>query len=526
MAIDYSKMYAKYGKTKAPPTPTPSSVDTEEVDSQSQPKGIFGHVEQAQQPKGPTWWDSVKNTVGTATSAVGNFGVGVEKGIMDIPREVASLGSDIGLRGAAAIKPGVSYEQLKTAAQNQGGMAANLLAGQTKGTEQTGFTKPQGTAQELGYNAEKIGEFFVPVGGAGKALATGEKLLTKGEKVLSTGEKLAGFGKKAAQLGKKSVSEALEFGARTALQEGKADEKTVNAAMIGAAMPVVGAGLGLIKGQLPKWSQALEEVNLRLTPQQRRTMGDKIGDVTKFLSDKKVIGTANKRLEKVDKLYQEIEPKLETFLNSAEVKARPVDKAKVLDDLESLKANYQDRIDTDVIEGQIDKIKNQLEAKQADKISHASLNKLKRSAYDSAYNEAGNKVLDDVMHDVGDTLRKNVESGTEGLKLGGKSIGEFNKEYGTILNARKLLKTAASRKDVGFLTKLISSFAGGSVGTAIGGPLGTAIGASMAPGIAETVAGTAPRSVLAAGLKKVAESKTPAALATIAKGITSQVTQQ
>ena len=468
--------------------------------------------------------NGVFSFLGKAGKAIGGVGVGVAKSVIKLPQQAASLGADIGLRAAAAVRPDATYEQLKEATKN---------SDIAKGVERPEWTKAQNSAEKVGETVGDIAQFFIPVGGAvkaagsvGKAVegvkAAGavEKAVVGAEKVVegvSEAQKALGFGKKLA-------SEAFEQGARTAIQEGKADESAVVAAGIGAMMPVLGAGLGLAKNQLPAWSKKLEEVNLRLTPQQRRQFTDKIDDVTEYMSKNKIIGTAEKRLSKVTERYETMEPQLEKFLKETAAD-RMVPKEGLMNQLEVLKKGYQDRVDTELIEGQIDRIINTIKTKQPKDIKALSLNKLKRSAYDSAYNEAGNKVLDDVMHDVGDVFRKNIEDVTDGLQIAGKDIAGFNQEYSTLINARKLLRTAASRKDVGFLSKLVSTLVGGGLGTAAAGPFGTAVGAAVAAPAAEVLAGTLPRSALAAGLRTLGEKSPSKTINPFVQGVTSQILQ-
>lgn len=470
------------------------------------------HNPQSSQPAQDQAGGGVGGFLEKTGKTIGEVGQGFAKGVASLPSEAASLGKDIEERVEGAVRPDITYEELKKRHE-----ATGIGQGIEKTTEQFA---PKTAAEKFGFGAEKIAEFFVPVGAAEKLATKGAELALGGEKAVGTAEKLASFGKKALDLGRKSASEAFEMGARTALQEGKADERSVVAAGVGAAMPVIGKTFGLAKGQLPKLSQKLEEINLRLTPAQRRQFTNKIDDVTKYLSENKVVGTAPRRLEKITEKYEAMEPQLDKFLKET-AKDRSVPKADLLGELEGLKSKYQDRVDSDLIEGQIDRVIDTIKRKQSDQIPVLNLNKLKRSAYDSAYNEAGNKVLDDTMHEVGDVLRSNIEKSTEGLSIGKKSIADFNKEYSTLINARKLLKAATSRKDVGFLSKVLSTLIGGSIGS-VGGPMGSAIGAALAPSVTEVAAGTLPRSAVAAGLQKASQASIPEAVKTGAKALMSQ----
>ena len=81
-------------------------------------------------------------------------------------------------------------------------------------------------------------------------------------------------------------------------------------------------------------------------------------------------------------------------------------------------------------------------------------------------------------HFLGDVYRKAIEKGTEGMTIGGKSIAEFNKAYGTIINARRLLKIAQSRNQLSLSGRVLSYLLGGRTIEALGGG-----------GIAETIGG-------------------------------------
>lgn len=492
---------ALFGKTAAA-TPTAASQEPSNpfakpaatAAPEKKPTGTMAYLGQANKPK-RNWFDSM-------SKAIGEFGTGVAKSFMKLPTEAAELGSELGLRGAAAMR-GVSYEKLKSAAQGDAG----VLGGLQKGAEKADWLKSKTGAEKAGEAVGDIGQFFIPVAGAEKTAATAAKFGKYGEqfaKALGMGEKGTKLISAAGKLGVKSVAEGMEAGARLAMQQGKVDQETVNMAMMGAAMPVIGEGLGLLKPQLGKWARELEKVNLRLTPAQKRTFADKIDDVSSYLVENGITGTAPKRLEKVVERYEAMEPKLQEFLTKTAAD-RSVSTQDMIAKLKNIKSAYQNRVDTDVIEGQIDRVIKNLTAKQGEAIPVVNLNSLKRSAYSSAYNEAGNKVLDDVMHDVGDVMRKSIEDATTGLQIEGRGINEFNKEYGTLIDARKLLQTAASRKDVGFLSKLVSSLVGHTVG-GFAGPVGGAVGAAIAPGMAEVIAGTAPRSFVASGLESASKA--------------------
>lgn len=250
------------------------------------------------------------------------------------------------------------------------------------------------------------------------------------------------------------------------------------------------------------FSRGLEEASLRLTPVQKQNLGKKLNQITDFIGEKKLTGNAAERFAKVEKLADDTEDTLQGFLNK-EAKTKSVKRDDIINDLEKLKSQYANERDVLAIEKQIDEVKTTLLARQPKQIPVNSLNELKRSTYKNAYNKAGSKVIDSVEHDIGDILRIRIESATKGLKVNGKSIGEFNAEYGKLLEARKLLKVAASRPEIGLIGKIIGTMAGSSIGGAVGGPLGVAIGAGLGPKIGTKIAGTAVRSRIAEVARKV-----------------------
>jgi hypothetical protein len=210
-----------------------------------------------------------------------------------------------------------------------------------------------------------------------------------------------------------------------------------------------------------------------------------------------VVGTPQARLSKVDDIYESTEDTLQKYLNSSD---KTVNKNKLLEELNGLKLKYQNERDVLAVEKQIDSVIDTIKSKYQDEIPVARLNDFKRSTYKNAYNKAGDKVLDTVEHDIGDVAKINIESATKGDLINGKDISEFNKEYGNIINARKLLKIAEGRKQIGIIGRLVTMGIASSIGSAVGGPVGGAIGFAVANPVAEGLAGTFTRSLLEKGL--------------------------
>ena len=168
-----------------------------------------------------------------AAGAVGDVAVGFGKGVLDAPREFASLGADLGTKfGETGIgrKLGAGIRSTLGGTINPE-TARTLQAGLQGGTEQTNFTKPQNTAQKIGFGAEKIAEFFVPGGAAGK--------LGKAVSEAGVAAKLPRAGK---FLGAttKAITEAGLAAGQTATQEGKLDDSALAAGGVSLALPIAG----------------------------------------------------------------------------------------------------------------------------------------------------------------------------------------------------------------------------------------------------------------------------------------------
>lgn len=104
------------------------------------------------------------------------------------------------------------------------------------------------------------------------------------------------------------------------------------------------------------------------------------------------------------------------------------------------------------------------------------LNKLKRSTYSSAFNQAGTKISDVVEYKIGDLLKTGIEGATKDVPVLGKyPIKNVNEAYGIALNAKKLLKIAMGRPEMGFTERLLAD----AIGLGTGGPLG-GLGAHIA----------------------------------------------
>lgn len=410
----------------------------------------------------PTLWQKIK-------SAPGNFSEGVAKGELST---IQGLGQ-LGLKGTDAL--GLTKSQ-----------------GNDTFFSKADTLDAKGTMQNLGKGAEQIGEFFLPeskVADAGKVIDAATEGLSKIPKI-------------AARIGAKAAVQGVSTGAVTTAQTASPEKGGVGA-LFGAATAPIGEGIStLAKSALPEVADWIQKSSLRLTPVQKRDLGTKVDAVAKWLTDKNIIGTGEGRYNKVAGIYSGMEDTLQNTLKTT-AKDVTVDKQSVLDKLDSLKGKYSNDRDVIGIEKQIDDAKAAIQ-RQPDAIPVSNLNEFKRSTFHNAYNTSGVKVLDTVEHDIGDTVYGEIKGVLKknGVTIDGKNLEDFNKEYATVLNAKKLLKIAASRKQAGFLSKLIASGAGAALGSFLG-PIGEAAGAVAAPAATEALAGAPVRSAAASGISKL-----------------------
>jgi hypothetical protein len=184
---------------------------------------------------------------------------------------------------------------------------------------------------------------------------------------------------------------------------------------------------------------------------------------------------------------------------------------------QGLKGQYKNDRDSAVINRQIDSAIKAIKQNQGDVIPYKNLNQFKRSTYKNAYNGAGDKVLDDVEHAIGDVARQQLEERLNGLKIGGQSFEEFNRQYGLLIQGRKLMKAAIGKPEMSAITeRLLASLVGGAVGGLPGAGAGLAFGKAAF----EAVPVTAARSATGAALRTAADAKLPATIRKAAVPVT------
>lgn len=283
-----------------------------------------------------------------------------------------------------------------------------------------------------------------------------------------------------------------------------------------------GAGVGLEKlmAGAKTYGRELEEQTFKLTGPQKRDLGAKLDELTDFSAKKIPAGTPEQRLTYADDLTEAYEENLQSFLDTIAKEKRlstSIDKNTFFRQLRSIKGKYKYDRDALAISKQIDEVIDLVNKNYTDTISYGSgklkkttnvipvnkLNIFKRSTYKNAYNKAGNKVLDNVEHDIGDAARVAIERATKGGMIGDKSVGVFNREYGNLLQIKKLLKLAAGRPELGFTKRITSRIIGGLIGYGLGGIPGVVGGELLGEPIASMVAGTQAKTGMARRLLEI-----------------------
>ncbi len=377
----------------------------------------------------------------------------------------------------------------------------------------------QGAAQKVGEFSESAAELLTPMGEEAAVAKAGE-LLKSAPKLRLLAKALT-----------RAELDAAKFGGQELFKSGDT-EKAKTSAKVGAVGGAAGELFsGIVTQGFPYIAKKLEQYNLRLTPAQKEKLGSKVDDVVTWLNSNKTVsvGTPQRRYEKVKAIYNDTEKQLQNFLESNNTaKGIKVSKQATIDELQKLKTGLmRDSADAEVIGRQIDNTITNIKTQYRNEaIPIARLNKLKRTTYEGAYNKAGDKVLNWVEHRIGDIYRQSIEGATKGLKIGEKSIGDFNKEYGTIITARKLLKTASTRNQLGLFGKMMSGFLGEQVGASLGGgSTSSKVGGAVAAPVAGAFAGTLARSLLAAGLSDISKLPTQEAEKVVAKLIADLLNQ-
>lgn len=270
------------------------------------------------------------------------------------------------------------------------------------------------------------------------------------------------------------------------------DNKKIGDALTPGMGTITGAVIPLALNIFGKGA-TIEQINQRLTPTEKKTLGTQGKEVAQYLVDNRVVGTPEQRLAKVNGLYTNMEENIQNIVNSSQVSYQNKEVNQALQDIKGYfidkPAEYQ------TISNKIDEVTKFFQENAPESIPAPMINNFKRSLADSAYNEKGNKVLSEGYKVASDVLYSFLKDTIPGLK-------PLNVDYSKIITAKNLLETAASRSQVGLLGKTAALLTGSAIGGAVGGVGGAGVGSFVAPSIANAVA-TPIRSTIGLGLNEV-----------------------
>lgn len=269
-------------------------------------------------------------------------------------------------------------------------------------------------------------------------------------------------------------------------------------AVIGGGLPVLGkiTGIAGLGKNLKKTSEAMERINLRLTPVEKQNLAKQGKDIIGYLAEKKIVGTPEQRYSQVVKLYDDMEKTVQGVIGKSKA---TYDKLDLIEELKGIPEKFSD--DPASYEEVVRKVGSIVEfigEKSPIKISGALLNTYKRNLFNRAYSKNNTDVVNEALHAVGSHFKDKLDNTIPELK-------KFNKEYGNIITSKKLLFKAQSRAQLGLVGKAVSATASGALGGLVGGPVGVAAGSVLGPAIGEVAAGTAARSLVGASARKLSD---------------------
>lgn len=341
--------------------------------------------------------------------------------------------------------------------------------------DQRQFVSPGPSGRELAGDVLQVGANFIP------GVGVGAKIGTK----LAVG---AGTGYAF------DVASKLKDKEKTALEVATPGVGTA----VGTVLPVLGkiVGLTTIGKKAGSAANKLEEINLRLTSTDKQNLARTGNDAVNYLARKKIVGTPAQRFTKVDKLYNKMEDQVSKVIKDSN---KTFDRNAIISEIQQIPELYVDDLaEYPRVVKAVERAVNTLQTKFPEQIPGERVNNLKRAAWKSAFSKNNSQVINNALHDIGDVFKTSLDNEVAGLQ-------KLNKEYGTLITARKLLGKAQSRNQLGMVGKIVSSAAGGVIGS-IGGPLGAAVGATVGPAVGGVVAGTPIRSAMGAGFQTISNA--------------------
>ena len=447
----------------------------------------------------------------------------VERGIVGsaintlLVRPAARFAEAVGRTGILGQTIKTGYEEVQGQPQELKLPGAERAIGTVEPQKNLG----EGGATQIFSNALESATYLAPYGKIAGGASTVARTLGAGEKVARVaGGVVAGATGGYATDVSQNLEQQKEIKAN-AFVPGFA---TILGGLTGGLLEGAGIGLEKLTAGAKAYGRELEEQTFKLTPTQRTNLGSKLDELTDFSAKKIPAGTPEQRLSYADDLTEAYEENLQSFLETIAKEKRlstSIDKNTFFRQLRAIKGQYKYDRDALAISKQIDDVIELIQKNYTDKISYGSgklkrtsdvipvdkLNIFKRSTYKNAYNKAGNKVLDTVEHDIGDAARIAIERATKGGKIGDKLVGDFNREYGNLIQIKKLLKLAAGRPELGFTKRITSRIIGGLIGYGLGGIPGVVGGELLGEPIAGAIAGTATKTGVARRLMEVTPKK-------------------
>lgn len=417
-----------------------------------------------------------------------------------IVKPAVRLGQAVGALGAKAV--GVPQERIDQA------LATPV---QVPITSSQGITiepqKPfeQGGASQIASDALKSATYLAPYGKVAGAAAKGAEVLGASEAV---GRVIGGATAGATGGYAGDVSQNLKDNGKVTGASFVPGFATLLGGLTGGAIEGGGVLAEKLTAGAKAYGKELEQQVLKLTPAQKTALGGKLDELTKFSLDNIPAGTPEERFTYAQDLKDHYESNLQFFLDTVSKENRgstSISKDTFVRQLNAIKGTYKYDRDAEAVYKQIDDAVTTIKGQYpGDTIPVNKLNIFKRSTYQNAYNKAGSKVIDTVEHDIGDAARVAIERATKGGTIGDLSVGDFNAEYGNLIQLTKLLKLAANRPELGFTKRITSRVVGGLIGQAVGGGIPGIIGGELlGEPIASKVAGTATKTAVARKLQNI-----------------------
>lgn len=396
-------------------------------------------------------------------STIGNFGVGVAKGVMDAPRLAA--------QGGANLSKFVS-EDLMGQKPNQ-----VIQGGVQEATKPISYAQPSNPTQRAGYSTEKVAEFFAPGPGAA---AKGAGLLSK------------------------FLRSSVDTGVRTLGQGSDVKTAGQNAALAGAG-EIVAKGAGLLSKYLsPALQKSAEKVYSRVlgpTTNENKAITQKI--VPEML-DRGVWGMSRESLDK--QLAKQVANKGQAIENTVSniPSGSTVNTSNVMSKLDEVKQNFMVDGPNGAVVADPQAVKHieDMQAQLAQMSSNVggasyapfeSVRKFRQILDRSVAESKGfyGKTLSEGS--LTDAKREAANAIRAELAREYPDLAKINAEFNFWSNAQKVLADTIQRKSgqARPLTETIKRTAGAMTGGAIGGPGGAVAGDIIVGGLSKLVDSTA-----------------------------------